>query len=629
MPLPGGKVWERPLLFCRPPGEVIYDDERTSKNVMNEPLQRFHFSHLTLNSTLADLPTDSFAVAVTTNGQVVADAFEENPDLPGVIVIDKEEVITAVSRRRFLEHVGRVYGVEVYLNRPIQVMVQAIGTNYLLLPHQTSIQEAAEIALHRPANQFYEPIVVQYPNNIHHLLNAYTLLLAQTHLLTLVNKVEQNRRQLAESLQKTGKALVSSLSLQKVTKRILKELDKVVTYERGLVLLRQGNQLESIAQRGFPKDERSKHLTVSIQTVENDVFQRILRTQEPVVVGDVTQESSWQQLDWLPLNYSWLGVPLAGPNEIIGLISLTRFPRNAFSEDDVALALTFAGQAAIALENARLYEQILGFNDQLEQKVAERTSELNQAYEVLAQLDKTKSNFIQVSAHELRTPLTVIKGYTQVLKTSSNLKEKPELFDMLTGIEEGVNRLHRVVNSMLDVAKIDSNTLKLYLEPVALSAVIDSVATQLADALNERQMLFVTTGLAELPQVTGDIDLLKKVFHALVVNAIKFTPNGGTITITGRVVEDDEKRYVETAVSDTGIGIHPEHHLVIFEKFYQTGELALHSSGLTKFMGGGPGLGLAIAKGIISAHKGRIWVESPERNEQTLPGSSFFVCLPA
>ena len=216
----------------------------------------FNMAHLTLNSTLADLPTDLFAVEITTRGQAVADAFKQHPDLAGVIVMDGEMVVTAVSRRRFLEHIGRVYGVEVYLNRPIRVLVETIGTNHLLLPYHTRIQAATEIALRRPTHQFYEPVVVQYPHGERRLLNTYILLLAQTHLLTLVNQVEQNRRQLAESLQKTGKALLGSLSLPKVTKRILKELSKVVTYERGVVLLHQGDHLESIARRGFPQKER-------------------------------------------------------------------------------------------------------------------------------------------------------------------------------------------------------------------------------------------------------------------------------------------------------------------------------------------------------------------------------------
>jgi signal transduction histidine kinase len=113
------------------------------------------------------------------------------------------------------------------------------------------------------------------------------------------------------------------------------------------------------------------------------------------------------------------------------------------------------------------------------------------------------------------------------------------------------------------------------------------------------------------------------------MNAIKYTPDGGHICINARITNDEpEYAEVEVVVTDTGIGIAPQHHELIFEKFYQTGEVMLHSSGKTKFKGGGPGLGLAIARGIVEAHEGRIWVESPGYDETTFPGSKFYVRLP-
>ena len=98
--------------------------------------------------------------------------------------------------------------------------------------------------------------------------------------------------------------------------------------------------------------------------------------------------------------------------------------------------------------------------------------------------------------------------------------------------------------------------------------------------------------------------------------------------VSGRYLNGDAPPHVEVAIRDTGIGIAAEAHQLIFNKFYQTGEVLLHSSGKTKFKGGGPGLGLAIARGIVEAHGGRIWVESPGHDEETNPGSVFFVSLP-
>ena len=463
---------------------------------------------LSLSSTIADLPTHSFEVQTSTSGQLVAEIFKQHPRLPGVIIIEDQDggAITAVSRRRFLEHVGRPYGIEVYLNRPIEVLVKAVGTDKLVLPSDTTIRKAASEALKRPLSLTYEPIIVQYPDGSHRILDVYVLLLAQTQLLKVVNQVEQNRRQLAESLQKTGNVLVSTLSLDKVTKRILKELAKVVAYERGSVLLRQEQQLISLAKRGYPKEEAFQTIVVPLREPGEDIYWHLVETREPVILADVVQEPTWQQLESLPLNHSWMGVPLIAQDRVIGMISLTREAVNAFHPDEVQVVLTFASQAAIALENARLYEQVKAFNEQLEQMVDERTLELNRAYHILEQLDKTKSDFIKVSAHELRTPLTVIKGYTQVLQIK--FKEDPETSRLIEGILGGANRLHRIVNSILDVAKIDSNTLDLYPDDVPLADIIEKLKNQLASDLQQRKLTLTIADLSGLPPVYGDDILL-------------------------------------------------------------------------------------------------------------------------
>jgi signal transduction histidine kinase len=146
--------------------------------------------------------------------------------------------------------------------------------------------------------------------------------------------------------------------------------------------------------------------------------------------------------------------------------------------------------------------------------------------------------------------------------------------------------------------------------------------------LEERNLEISFEDLDDLPLVPADPDLLQKVFHHLIMNAIKFTPDGGSIFVSGKYLNGNEPPMVQIAIRDTGIGIDPSLHQLIFEKFNKTGDVLLHSSGKTKFKGGGPGLGLAIARGIVEAHNGRIWVESREYNESTNPGSTFFVSLP-
>lgn len=585
-------------------------------------------SHLTLNSTLADLPTHAFQVSAETSAILVATEFDAQPDLPGVIVMQNDKILGVISRRRFMEQIGRPYGIEVYLYRSIQVMLEATGTNSLKLPGACTIHFAAEIALRRKFSFLYDPIIVEFPDKSLRLLNSYTLLLAQSQLLNLVYQVEQSRRQLAESLEKTGRILSSSLNLQEVTARILVELAHVVSYERGLIMLKKGTVLQKIAQRGFPPHLYQQELTVPIQTNREDVFQRIVATQKPLLVDNVRYEPGWQQLEGLPLDHSWVGVPLVVQNQVIGLISLTRREPYAFRADDVLVVQTFAGQAVIALENARLYDEIMQFKNQLEGMVSERTEELNKAYATLAQLDKTKSDFIKVSAHELRTPLTVVKGYAQVLASDEALQSSAQTKMVLDGMLSGVDRLYQIVNDMLDIAKIDSNALRVHPESVVLAEMIQHLGHKLHKSLQDRSLNLFLHNLETLPAVYGDSDLLLKVFHGLLVNGIKYTPDGGAITVSGREVWVNGRSFVEIKISDTGIGIDPAKQELIFEKFYQTGELALHSSGYTKFKGGGPGLGLAIAKGIVLAHNGRIWVESEGCDEQTYPGSHFYVHLP-
>ncbi len=441
--------------------------------------------------------------------------------------------------------------------------------------------------------------------------------LANQIAITLRNaqlyEAEQRRRRLAESLERAGRELSSSLDLRQVTGRILEQLASVVPYERSSVMLAYGNVMRIVGQYGFPEGERAMELQVTIRA--GDVFEQVVAADGPVLIDDVTKVSGWQQVEWLPLNLSWMGLPLIAQDRAIGMISLTRKDAGAFSAEDATLASAFAGQAAVALENARLYD------------------ELNDAYQVLERLDKTKSDFIDVAAHELRTPLTVIRGYAQVMEMEPALKDWANMSELVKGILAGADRLHAIVNSMLDVTKLDSQTLHLRKAPTSISSLVERVRTQFTAALQERKLTLTTAGLDSLPEVAGDPELLFKVFYHLIVNAIKYTPDGGAITVSGKAIEpreagDPAQAWAQVVVSDTGIGIDPANHELIFEKFYQTGEVAVHSSGLTKFKGGGPGLGLAIARGVVLAHGGKLWVESEGYDEQRCPGSHFHVRLP-
>jgi signal transduction histidine kinase len=257
---------------------------------------------------------------------------------------------------------------------------------------------------------------------------------------------------------------------------------------------------------------------------------------------------------------------------------------------------------------------------------------MEEAHTKLERIDRTKSDFISIASHELRTPLTVLGGYSQMLLDDPSFSENAYYQKIVSGIHDGTTRLHEIVDSMLEVAKIDTRALELKSEPVEISDVLEKVCRGFNKVLAERNLTLELEPLGDLPAVYGDVEALRKVFYHLIINAIKYTPDNGSITITGNALSEGEDVFpqggVEIIVSDTGIGIDPRFKDLIFAKFYQTGELSLHSSGKTKFKGGGPGLGLAIVRGIVQGHGGKVWVESPGYDEESNPGSQFHVILP-
>ncbi len=197
----------------------------------------------------------------------------------------------------------------------------------------------------------------------------------------------------------------------------------------------------------------------------------------------------------------------------------------------------------------------------------------------------------------------------------------------------GATRLNTIIEDMLDMARIDNQAMDIRPEPLFIDVLIKAIQPTLKQILRDRRITFkIDRSLAKLPYVEADAVGARKVFHHLMVNAVKYTPDGGSVRIWGRHLRADEtalgKEAVEVVVSDTGIGIDPVVQDLIFAKFYQSGQVAIHSSGDTKFKGGGPGLGLAISRGIVEAHGGRIWAESPGHDEERFPGSDFHVVLP-
>jgi signal transduction histidine kinase len=286
-----------------------------------------------------------------------------------------------------------------------------------------------------------------------------------------------------------------------------------------------------------------------------------------------------------------------------------------FRRDDINLLCTLADQTVVALRNAQMVQELRRLNLDISQLNTE-----------LESMNRTKTDFISITSHELRTPLSQVNGYAQML--AEELERESPLRVFADGLLKGSERLTEIVDVMLDVSRLGVGAVTLNRATIKMSEIIRRAADEWAGAIEERGHTLAIQGFDDVPSLEGDRERLQQAFSQLINNAIKYTPDGGRILVAGDVYADSNGLFVKVTVGDNGIGIDMEDQHRIFDKFYRTGDLMKHSTGKTKFKGAGPGLGLSLVRGIVDAHGGRIWVESPGHDEETCPGSTFHVLLP-
>ncbi len=279
---------------------------------------------------------------------------------------------------------------------------------------------------------------------------------------------------------------------------------------------------------------------------------------------------------------------------------------------DEELTAILVTQLVVAIENSALYEELWRSRQELEHKIQDRTRELASANEQLIRLNKAKSDFVSAVSHELRTPLAAIKGYAALLLSGQFGALKQAQAERLAKIEKHTDLLTQLINNLLDIARIESG--RVMMEPRAINiqeffaSVIDVLKPQL-DAKHLRLALDVDG----VTRFVADPTHLPRVFVNLLSNAVKYTPEGGTITVT---VQQQGDTLVST-VKDQGCGIAPHDLPKLFQEFYRAANpVNEHVRGT--------GLGLALAKRIVEAHQGQIWVTS-----EVDKGTTFTFTLPA
>ena len=265
---------------------------------------------------------------------------------------------------------------------------------------------------------------------------------------------------------------------------------------------------------------------------------------------------------------------------------------------DAELVAVMAQQLSVALENARLYEEVFQSRHDLEIKIQERTAELAAANAALQQMNKAKSDFVSIVAHELRTPLTSVKGYASILRSGQLGPMTDAQAERLAKIEKNADHLAALINNLLDIARIESGRVAMNLEPVPVEPLMNRLQDLLRPQFAEKQIQLdiQTNGVASLLADAGQIE---RVFINLLSNALKYTPPNGRVTLAFWTQPGE----ILVEVKDTGVGIAPENLAHLFEEFYR----APHPiNDQVK----GTGLGLSLTRRIVEAHHGTIGVES-------------------
>ncbi len=282
-----------------------------------------------------------------------------------------------------------------------------------------------------------------------------------------------------------------------------------------------------------------------------------------------------------------------------------------------------------SIDAATLQMAQRAYNQELVERLEANVRDLEARNRDLRRLDRIKDDFIQLTAHELRTPLTTVYGYSRLVQTSTAIQnvmsQDLDVNACLTGLIDSIERLQNVVDEIITISRIASGRVDLKLGPTHPGELIRHAIDDYSTVIKQRHLTLHYDITTWPPSFFADAALLELAFSNVLGNAIKYTPDGGTITL-GAATSDDTM--LRITCTDSGIGIDPQDQPHIFDRFYSAGDMQLHSTSKTAFRGGGLGLGLAISRGIIEAHGGRIWVESEGCDEIRLPGSTFHIELP-
>lgn len=522
-------------------------------------------------------------------------------------------------------------------------------------------------------------------------------------------QAERQQHRLAEALADAAAAITQALHFDKVLDSLLEQVEKVIPAEAANILLIEGETARAVRWRGYDRLGLEDWIANrSFALADYYHLKQMIYSEQPIMVPDTRVDPHWVHPKGRPLWLSYIGTPIIVKKVTVGFLNVNSTHTGRFGPDDVRRLEALAAHAAIAIENAGLYQKLEQHIQNLEQAVKERTKEvrshaarleailqsaadgilvtdqggeiiqanatahewlnqrlsaqdalrLRQTIQDLAQraaeqpeivlelegldlqaratrivepdgkatgvvitihdvtqlkeLDRLKDRFVSNVSHELRTPVTTIKLYAELMRRSP----PEEWAEYLPAMEQEAERQARLVEDILQLSRLDSGRLKMAPQPVSLNELAEGVVVS-HRALASQHGLTLSTRLASpSPIAQADADQMMQVLNNLVVNAIHYTPSGGSVVVSTGEKTREGRKWAIIQVEDTGIGISAEDMPHLFERFYR-GRMP------RQMQIAGTGLGLAIVKEIVDMHGGQVTVES-----QVDVGSTFTVWLP-
>ncbi len=429
-----------------------------------------------------------------------------------------------------------------------------------------------------------------------------------------------------------------AVDLKEIVTAATETLNTTMKIQRsGLMLVNNTVSLdgyvELLAMQGGSFGQEMKGVTLNIP-LDSPLYERFAVKQQPLTQFDIEYDPRYASVTeaeraFLAQQKMHAYAPIIMDSVMIGLLMVgPKIDDTIYTKADLDMLSTLAQQVGFALRNARLVADLRHLNETMHSL----NRGLEEANQELERLDAVKTDFVTIASHELRTPLAQIRGYTDMIDAinEAGMLEQTQVTSMVANLRKATERMEELIAAMLDVSQIDVNAMDLRFTETTPETILRMAIEPLTNEIRQRK-LNLTARWKGLPPIQADLQRMVQAFRNIVVNAIKFTPDGGHIEIVATLQPAQSPKDVDhvlVSIADTGVGIDKSNLELIFKKFYRTFDPQLHSTGAYKFLGAGPGLGLTIAKGVIEAHGGKIWAESEYHSLEDCPGSTFYVLLP-